>query len=160
MHAGAVPVTLDWLAMQLDVHLILLAKSHHQIASSPQIIGGFGSCVSEDLEFPLALGNFGVDAFMIDTCRQAKFQVLLNDLTGHAAHVFVANTAVVGKLGNGWEAVLRKAERPAVFVEEILLFKTNPQVRIIFDGGAVIGGMWRAIRMHDFAKNYISVLAA
>jgi hypothetical protein len=36
--------------------------------------------LGEDLELPLALRNFGVDAFMIDAGVKAKIQVLIHDL--------------------------------------------------------------------------------
>ena len=45
-------------------------------------------------------------------------------------------------------------------IEEVFLLETNPQVRVVLDRGARVGGMRRAIRVHDFAQNDVSVLAA
>jgi hypothetical protein len=47
-----------------------------------------------------------------------------------------------------------------ILIEEIFLLKTNPEVRVVLDGGASVGGMCCAIREHDFAQDDIGVLAA
>ena len=57
-------------------------------------------------------------------------------------------------------AVFREAERTPILIEEVFLLKANPQVGIVLDGGAHIGGMRRAIRVHHFAQNDVGVLAA
>ncbi len=80
MHARPVPVALDRLAIQFHVHFVLLAKTHHQIASGPGVVRGLGRTLGENLEFPLALGDFRVDAFVIDTRGQAEIQMLFDDL--------------------------------------------------------------------------------
>src|SRR6202049_3818022 len=95
VHARSIPVTLDGFAMQHNIHFVFLTKTHHQIASGPGVISGFGGAFGEDLEFPLTFSDFSVDAFMIDTSGKTEFPVFFDNLTGHAAHVFVANTAVV-----------------------------------------------------------------
>ena len=146
--------------MQLDIHFVFLAETHQQIARGPEVVGGLGGAFGEDLEFPLAFRDFGVDAFMIDAGGKTKFPVFLDDLPGQAAHVLVADAAVVGALGSSRMAVFREAERTPILEEKVLLLKTNPQVGIVLDGGARIGGMRRAIGVHDFAQNDISVLAA
>ena len=51
------------------------------------------------------------------------------------------------------------AERKAVFVEEVLLLEPDPQVGVVFDRGARVCGMRRAIGVHDFAENEIRVRA-
>ena len=57
-------------------------------------------------------------------------------------------------------AVLREAERAPVLIQEVLLLETNPEVRIVLDGGAIVGGVRGAVRVHDFAENDKRVLAA
>src|ERR1700681_2440388 len=63
----------------------LQCMSDQQIASGPGVISGFGRAFGEDLEFPLTLGDFSVDAFMIDTGGKTEVQVLFDDLSGQAA---------------------------------------------------------------------------
>ena len=114
--------------------------------------------LAEDLEFPLALGHFGVDAFVVDAGVEAEVEVLFDDGAGDAAHVLVADAAVVGALRAG-VAVLREAERTAVLVEEVLLLEAEPDIRIVRSGGAHVGGVRRAIGVHDFAQHDVGVLA-
>src|SRR5208283_253736 len=127
VHARSIPVTLDGLAMQFNIYLVFLTKTHHQVAGGPGVVGGFARAFGEDLEFPLTFRDFGVDAFMVDAGRKTKLQVFLDDSTRLAAHVFVANTAVVWDLRSGGIAVFREAQRTSIFKEEVLLLKTNPQ---------------------------------
>ncbi len=51
-----------------------------EVAGDPHLIGGGLGALAEDLEFPLALGHFGVDAFVVDAGREAEIEVLLDDL--------------------------------------------------------------------------------
>src|SRR3981189_1667216 len=74
VHARSIPVTLDGFAVQYNVHLVFLTQTHHQIASGPGVISGFGRAFGEDLEFPLAFSDFRVDAFMIDTSSKTEVQ--------------------------------------------------------------------------------------
>jgi hypothetical protein len=43
-----------------------------QVARHPHLVGGFLGALAEDLELPLALRHFGVDAFMIDAGGEAE----------------------------------------------------------------------------------------
>ena len=65
VHAGAVPIDVlaERLAMPVDVHAVFFAEAHQEIARHPHLVGGVLGTFAEDLEFPLALGHFGVDAF-------------------------------------------------------------------------------------------------
>ena len=92
----------------------------------------------EDLEFPLALGHLGVDAFEVDAGVEADVDVLLDDLAGDVADVLVADAGVVRTLRTGI-AVLREAQRPAVLVQEVLLLEADPQAFVVVrDGGAEV----------------------
>ena len=78
---------------------------------------------------------------MVDAGRVTKLQVFVDDFPGDATHIFVANTAVVGALGSGRVAVFREAQRTPILVEEVFLLEPDPQVWIVFDCGARVGGM-------------------
>jgi len=82
VHARSIPVTLDGFAVQLNIHLVLLTETHHQIAGGPGVIGGFGRAFGEDLEFPLTFSDFSVDAFVIDASGKTEVPVFFDDLTG------------------------------------------------------------------------------
>ena len=51
------------------------AKCSEQPRLVTSIVGSF----SEDLKFPLALGDFAVDAFVVNACIETKVEVLFND---------------------------------------------------------------------------------
>src|SRR6185437_15306097 len=71
----------------------------------------------------------------------------------------VSDAAVVGALRTGI-AARRESQWAAVFVKEIFLFEADPEIWIVFDGGAHIRGVRRAIGMHHFAENNKGVFAA
>src|ERR1700733_920475 len=160
MHARPIPVTLDRFAVQLDIHFIFLAETHEQIASGPSVIRGLGRAFGEDLEFPLTFRDFSVDTFVVDTSSKTEIQVFVDDFTGYATHVFVAHTAVVWTLRSLRIAVFREPERTSILIEEVLLLETYPQVRVVLDGSACIRRMGGTIRVHDFAEDDATVLAA
>src|ERR1700687_1593843 len=160
VHAGSIPVTLDGFAMQNYIHCVFLTETHHQIASGPGVIRGFGGAFGEDLEFPLPFCDFRVDAFMIDARGMTELQMFVDDLAGQAAHVFVAYAAVVRALGSCRMAVFGEAERASVFKEEVFLFETNPQVRVILDGSAHVRRMRGSICVENLIHDNIGVLAA
>ncbi len=51
----------------------------------PHLVGGFLGAYAEDLEFPLAFGDLGVDALVVNAGIEAEVQVLINDFSGYAA---------------------------------------------------------------------------
>jgi hypothetical protein len=58
--------------MPLHVHFILLAQTEKEIACHPDIVSGFLGAFAEDLELPLTLRHFGVDAFVVDASVQTE----------------------------------------------------------------------------------------
>jgi len=107
VHARAVPVERlvvaaeDRLAMQLDIHAVLLANARHDVAGDPHLIGCPLGSFAKDLVFPLALCDLGVDTLDVDAGRDADVDVLLDDLSRGATDILVANSGVVGTLWGG-----------------------------------------------------------
>ena len=66
VHAGAIPVAFDWLAVVFDVDAVLFAEAVEDVAGGPDFVGSALGAFAEDLEFPLAFGDLGVDAFVVD----------------------------------------------------------------------------------------------
>src|SRR5437763_244949 len=69
-----------------------------------------GGSLAENLEFPLALRDFGVDAFVVDAGGEAKIEVLFHHLAGDVADILVADAGVVRSLWRR-KAAGGKAER-------------------------------------------------
>ena len=71
--------------MQDEIYFVFFAETIHEIASDPNVVGCLGGTFREDLEFPLALGDFSVDAFVVDAGGQTELEVFLNDGAGEDA---------------------------------------------------------------------------
>ena len=130
MHAGAIPIDVgaERFAVKVDVHTVLFAKTHEEVTGDPHLIGGLFGAFAEDLEFPLAFGDFGVDAFVVDARIEAKIKMSIDDLTGQCAHGLITHACVVFALRR-WEATaFGKAQRNAVLVQKVFLLKTEPRI--------------------------------
>ncbi len=161
VHAGSVPIKIltERFAVELDVDAVLLTDAHQDVAGEPDFIGGLLGALAEDLEFPLALGHFGIDALVIDSHLEADIEVLLDDLTGDVTDGGIADSAVELALRLVGPATLGETEGLSVPVEEILLLESEPGVGIIEDRGTGIGRMRLAVGEKDLAHDEVAVLA-
>ena len=136
MHTRAVPVerlvkrTEDGLAAPFDVDAVAFGEAGEDVTSDPHLVGSALGAFTENLELPLTLGDFGVDAFEVNAGIETNIDVLLDDLTRDATDVLVTHTGVVGTL-RGRIAVLREAQRNSVLEKEILLLEAEPRSGVI-----------------------------
>ena len=161
MHAGTVPVHVlaERLAVPVHIHAIFFAQAQHEIAGHPHLVRRGPGAFAEDLEFPLALGHFGVDAFVIDAGVEAEVKMGIHDLTGHITDILITDAGIVFTLRRRETATLREAQRSAVFVEKIFLFKPEPGARIIQNGRASVTWVRGfAIGHHNLAHDEGAIL--
>ncbi len=164
MHAGTVPIegllvgAQDRFAVILDIDLVFFAETLQQVTGDPDVVGGLLGALAEDLELPLALGDLGIDAFVVDAGIQAEIEVFLDDLAGDVTDIRVAHARVVGALGGGI-ATLGEPERTTVLEKEVFLLETEPGVRVVEDRGAGVGNVGSAVGVVDFAHDEHAVLA-
>jgi hypothetical protein len=144
--------------MVFDVDSILFADTLKDVTSNPNLVAGSSGALSKDLEFPLSLCYLGINPFMIDTGVKADIEMFLNNGTGKVTHVFVSYAAVIFALRIG-VSCFGPPKRLAVLEEEIFLFETDPQTRIVWDGSARVGGMRVAARQHHLAHHKEAVEA-
>jgi hypothetical protein len=150
VHSRAIPIEVftEWFAMEVHVYTELFTEANEKVTSDPDFISGALGAFSENLEFPLTLGNLGIDAFVVDAGVEAEIKVLLDDVADGAE----ADTSVVRALWR-WEPIFRETERATILIEKILLLEAEPSVGIIQDGGTGVGNVRSAIRQHDLAHD-------
>ena len=84
--------------------------------------------------------------------------MLVCDSTADITDILVTNTAVVTAL---WFRVsaFREPKDIAIFLEEILLLKTEPCILVIENCGPGVGRVRSAVRKHHFAHDEGSIFA-
>ena len=73
MHARTVPIHVlaEGLAMPVDFNAVLFAEAHQNVPGDPDLVGSCFGALAKDLEFPLSLGDFGIDALVVDARIEA-----------------------------------------------------------------------------------------
>ena len=100
MHAGTIPIGItERLAMVFDVDTVLFAQTLQEIARHPDFVRGLLGALAENLEFPLSLGHFGIDAFVVQTGSKTDIEMFFDDLAGDIADIAVADARIIRALG-------------------------------------------------------------
>jgi len=157
VHAAAVPVALDRLGMQLDREVVLFCGAEHQEAAEPQVVASLLGAFAEQLEFPLTLHHFGVDTGDREARIQTRIKMFFNEIATDA--VLDAHRAIVRALRTG-VTIDGEAEWAAVLHDGVFLLEAEPQVGIVFEAAATIGGVDRTIGIQHFAHDQRSIFAA
>ena len=155
VHSGAVPIHVlaERFAVPVHVHPKFFREAEQEVAGHPNLVGSRLRAFAENLEFPLALRHFGVDAFMVDACGQTEVEVGVHDLASDVANILVTHPGVVFTLRRRKSAAGWKAERNAILIKEILLFEAEPCIRVIEDRCPRVARVRGAIRKEDFAHH-------
>ena len=138
--------------MEVHVDAMLFTETQEQVPGHPDLVSGPLRSLAEDLELPLTLGHFGVDALVVDPGGEAVVEVGVHDLAGDIADVLVADARVVLALRDR-EADAREAERHAIPVEEVLLLEAEPGAWIVRNRRAGVAGVRRQVGQQDLAHD-------
>jgi hypothetical protein len=79
MHTGTIPITFEGFAVIFNIDAILFTEALEDVACDPDLVTSLVSTFAKNLIFPLALGDFAVDAFVVDACIEAKVEMFFND---------------------------------------------------------------------------------
>jgi hypothetical protein len=161
--ARSVPVALDGLGVEADVHLELFGDALEQPARRPELVTDRDRVEHAHLELPLAHHDFSVRALDADAGAYAGQRVGFHNVA--SGHLRATDAAVVRTLGSG-EAVLGPAVGPTVFEERVLLF--DAELRL--ESGVLLGhrgrrgplvrDVRRHVRVQDLAHDQYVVGAA
>src|SRR6185436_13676530 len=110
------------LAVELDVDAVGLRETQQEVAGHPHLVGGLSGALAKDLEFPLALGHLGIDAFVVDAGGETEFEMLLDDLARDGSDILEPDARIIWTLRCG-VAFRRETQGTAVLVEEVLLLE-------------------------------------
>mmetsp|Transcript_9169 Transcript_9169/g.28436 ORF Transcript_9169/g.28436 Transcript_9169/m.28436 type:complete len:443 (-) Transcript_9169:18-1346(-) len=125
VHAGAVPVALLGLGVEVDVDVLGLAEAQERPAGDEGVIPRLDALARADLVLPLARHHLGVGAAELQPHPQAQRVVLLGD--GAAVGDVDAGAAVVRALRRRLAAVGGPPERAPVALQHVLLLKAEPR---------------------------------
>src|SRR5262245_8640535 len=123
--------------MPVYIDAVLFADAHQEITRHPHLVSGVLRSFAENLELPLALRHFGVDAFVIDAGFETLVEMLFDDGTRRATDVLVTDASVVFALRIR-EAFIGETEWLVVLVEKILLFETEPGTGVVENRRAAV----------------------
>ena len=145
--------------MILDVHAKFLTDALEQVASNPDLIRSLLGAFAEDLEFPLAFRDLGVDAFVVDASIETSIEMLFHNGASDVTHIAVAYPRIVTTL-RCRIATFGESERATVLVEEVFLLKSEPGVFVVEDGGTGVGRMRGTIGKQHLSHHDKAVYAA
>ena len=141
MHAGSVPVPLDGFRVKINGDIIALGGTLEKVTGKPNLVACVFSALGEDLVFPLAHHDLGVDTFGVQAGFETQMQVLVDQLATFC--VTGSDRRVVRSLGSGVSVLGKTQGEVGLGVDKgIFLFETKPKVIVVF----VDGGSARSIR--------------
>ena len=135
MHTRSVPVSFaKWFRMPINCIAIFFANAFKQVPSNPYFITGTFRTLGKNLEFPLAGSYFSVDSFNVDSGFKAGVKMFIDTVS--AVGIRCTDGTVVWPLRSRitpewkpWWVIV------SCTPQEILLFKTEPEVFIIILNG-------------------------
>ena len=158
VHAGTVPVQRllegrqNGLTTPFNIDAVSLRQAREDITGHPHLVSGALGAFAKNLEFPLTLRHFGIDAFEINAGIETDIDVLLDDFARHITDIFVTYAGIIRTLRSRI-AIHREAQGATVLVEEIFLLKAKPSPGIIRNRGPRIRRMRHARMQESFAHH-------
>jgi hypothetical protein len=136
--------------VQLHADAVLLGGAHEKVAGEPKIIRGPLGTLAEQLVFPLADHDLGVDSGDREACLDAEVEVFLDNVA--ALHVAVPDGAVVRPLGSP-VAALRETDGDFLLRKDILLLEAEPEVLVVVPAAACVGRVNRPVGGENLAED-------
>lgn len=131
MTSTTVPVSFDWLRVDVDLNLENLCQAVHDIPAEPELVGHVDAVARADLDLPLAAHHLCVRTGDGQACLQAGKQHCFGELA--AEGVLTAYCALVRTLRLRLP-VCRESKWPWMFIfflqihDYIFLFNAEPRV--------------------------------